>query len=31
MRFWHWVTIVVVVFVCIWASNNITAVQNVVG
>jgi len=31
MKFWHWVTIVIVVFVCIWVANNVSAVGNVVG
>ncbi len=31
MNFKHWIGIVIVVFVCIWVSNNITAVSNVVG
>jgi hypothetical protein len=31
MKLWHWAGIIVVVFVCIWASNNVTAVSNIVG
>jgi hypothetical protein len=31
MRLWHWALIVVVVFACIYASNNVNAISNVVG
>jgi hypothetical protein len=31
MKFWHWAAIVVVVFVCIWASNNISAIGSLTG
>lgn len=30
MKFWHWAAIVVVIFVCIWASNN-TSLSNYLG
>lgn len=30
-KFWHWAVIVVVVFACIWVSNNYSPVQNIVG
>jgi hypothetical protein len=31
MKFWHLVVLVAVVFACIWASNNISFVENIVG
>lgn len=31
MKFWHWATIVIVIFACIYVANNVTAVNNVVG
>jgi hypothetical protein len=30
-KVWHLLVLVVVIFACIWASNNITIVQNIVG
>lgn len=30
-KFWHVVALVVIVFVCIWASNNVTVIENIVG
>jgi hypothetical protein len=31
MKLLHWGLVVVVVFACIWASNNVTFVSNIVG
>ena len=31
MKYTHWIGVVVLIFVCIWVSNNVSAVQNVVG
>jgi hypothetical protein len=31
MKLWHWFAIVVVCFVCIYASNNFAPISNVVG
>jgi hypothetical protein len=30
-KFWHWVVLVLVIFACIWLSNNYSPVQNLVG
>ena len=30
-KFWHWAVIVVVIFACIYVSNNYQPVQNIVG
>lgn len=30
-KFWHWVVIVVVIFACIYVSNNYAPVSNIVG
>lgn len=30
-KFWHWAVIVVVIFACIYVSNNYTPVSNIVG
>lgn len=30
-KFWHWIVIVVVIFACIYVSNNVSSVQNIVG
>lgn len=31
MKLIHWVGIVVLIFVCMYVANNVTAVSNVVG
>jgi hypothetical protein len=31
MKIWHTVVLIVVVFACIWASNNVQFVKNIVG
>lgn len=31
MKLWHTALIVVLIFACIWASNNITVIGNIVG
>lgn len=31
MRFWHLIVLVVVVFACIWASNNINFISKIVS
>ena len=31
MKLYHWALFVVVVFACIWASNNVKFIGNVVG
>jgi hypothetical protein len=31
MKLWHTAVLIVVVFACIWASNNVKFVQNIVG
>jgi hypothetical protein len=31
MKFWHTIVIIVVIFACIWASNNVKIIENIVG